>query len=320
MKVNLLYDAIGELNDEIIQDAEAAQPVSAKIRWRGLAAAVLAVVLLAIPVRAEVINGYVSNLLAPLFGNAQTDIVDRIGKPIGAASTADGYTLTADAVIGDRYNVAIVYTLSRDDGQPIPEGTYFAQWNTDIIWGGSGAGVLSTVKNEDDPSKLHFVESWSRESPLIGRYVSASFGNLVIHKENGEDTPVAQGPWELNYTLRYEDTSVSIPVKGLKVTDADGDHYRMDEVIVSPVGLRINGVILEPQWRGEPPFQDFTVAIQMKDGLILLLEDHSSGGHYAEGDKTADFRFNAMFEIPIELKNIEALLICGVECPINMTE
>ncbi len=320
MNTNLLYDAIGELNDEIIQDAETAHAGSVKIRWKGLVAAVLAVALLAVPIRAEVVNGYVSNLLAPLFGNAQTEIVDKIGKPIGASATADGYTLTADAVIGDQYNVTIVYTLSRDDGQPIPEGTHFAQWNTDIIWGASGGGSLSTVKNEDDPSKLHFVESWSRGSPLIGRYVSASFGELEIYSEYGEDTPIAAGPWELNYTLRYEDTSVSIPIKNLKVTDADGDTYRIDEAIISPVGLRLNGVVLDPQWQGEPPFDNFTVAINTNDGSVVLLEDHSSGGGYAEGDKTADFRFNAMFETPMELKNIEALIICGVEYPLTITE
>ncbi len=318
MNANLLYNAIGELNDEIIQDAEVAQPVRVKIRWRGLVAAVLAIALLAIPVRAEVINGYVSNLLAPLFGNAKTDIVDKIGKPIGASATADGYTLTADAVIGDQYNVAIVYTLSRNDGQPIPEGTHFAQWDTDIIWGASGAGSLKAVKNEEDPSKLHFVESWSRESRLIGRYVSAYFSQLQIYNENGEDTPIAEGPWELNYTLRYEDTSVSIPIKDLKVTDADGDSYRIDEAIISPVGLRINGTILDPSWRGEPPFKNFTVAIKTTEGAVILLEDHSSGGGYAEGDKTADFRFNAMFEIPMELKDIEALVICGVEYPLTV--
>ncbi len=320
MNAILLYDAIGELNDEIIQDAEAAQPVSVKIRWRGLAAAVLAVALLAVPVRAEVVNGYVSNLLAPLFGNAQTEIVNKIGKPIGASVTADGYTLTADAVIGDQYNVAIVYTLSRDDGQPIPDGTHFAQWKNGIIWGGSGGGSLSTVKNEDDPSKLHFVESWSRESPLIGRYVSASFGKLEIHSETGEDIPIAAGPWELNYTLRYEDTSVSIPIKNLKVTDADGDTYRIDEAIISPVGLRINGVIFDPQWREEPPFVNFTAAIKTKDGAVMLLEENSSGGGYTQGDKTADFRFGAMFEIPIELEDIEALILCGTEYPLTISK
>ena len=268
--MNKLYDAITEIHDEYILDAENASKKRQSFRWKPLVAAVLVIVLLAIPVSAEVVNGYVSNLLAPLFGGAQTEIVDKIGKPIGATVTADGYTLTADAVIGDQYNVAIVYTLSRDDGQPIPEGTHFAEWDTDIIWGASGGGSLTQVKNEEDPSKLHFIESWSRESPLIGRYVSAHFSNLEIYNENGEDIPITDGPWELKYTLRYEDTSVNIPVNALKVTDTNGKNYQINKISISNVGLRLEGVIFDPQWRGEPPFGAFEVCVRTKDGIKIF--------------------------------------------------
>ena len=318
--MNKLYDAITEIHDEYILDAENASKKRQSFRWKPLVAAVLVIVLLAIPVSAEVVNGYVSNLLAPLFGGAQTEIVDKIGKPIGATVTADGYTLTADAVIGDQYNVAIVYTLSRDDGQPIPEGTHFAEWDTDIIWGASGGGSLTQVKNEEDPSKLHFIESWSRESPLIGRYVSAYFSELEIYNENGEDIPIADGPWELKYTLRYEDTSVNIPVNALKVTDTNGKNYQINKISISNVGLRLEGVIFDPQWRGEPPFGAFEVCVRTKDGTDTLLEDTNAGGGYSVGDKTAKFHFNAMFEIPFELKKIDALIICGTEYSVSITE
>ena len=318
--MNKLYDAITEIHDEYILDAENASKKRQSFRWKPLVAAVLVIVLLAIPVSAEVVNGYVSNLLAPLFGGAQTEIVDKIGKPIGATVTADGYTLTADAVIGDQYNVAIVYTLSRDDGQPIPEGTHFAEWDTDIIWGASGGGSLTQVKNEEDPSKLHFIESWSRESPLIGRYVSAYFSELEIYNENGEDIPIADGPWELKYTLRYEDTSVNIPVNALKVTDTNGKNYQINKILISNVGLRLEGVIFDPQWRGEPPFGAFEVCVRTKDGTDTLLEDTNAGGGYSVGDKTAKFHFNAMFEIPFELKEIDALIICGSEYSVSIAE
>ena len=318
--MNKLYDAITEIHDEYILDAENASKKRQSFRWKPLVAAVLVIVLLAIPVSAEVVNGYVSNLLAPLFGGAQTEIVDKIGKPIGATVTADGYTLTADAVIGDQYNVAIVYTLSRDDGQPIPEGTHFAEWDTDIIWGASGGGSLTQVKNEEDPSKLHFIESWSRESPLVGRYVSAYFSELEIYNENGEDIPIADGPWELKYTLRYEDTSVNIPVNALKVTDTNGKNYQINKISISNVGLRLEGVIFDPQWRGEPPFGAFEVCVRTKDGTDTLLEDTNAGGGYSVGDKTAKFHFNAMFEIPFELKEIDALIICGTEHSVSISE
>ncbi len=318
--MNILYDAITEIQDEYILDAEGAAGKPRGFRWKPLAAAVLAVILLAIPVRAEVRNGYVSNLLAPLFGSGQTEIVDKIGKPIGVSATANGYTLTADAVIGDAYNVAIVYTLSREDGQPIPEGAHFAQWGTDVLWGASGAGSLTKVKNEEDPSKLYFIEVWSRKSPLIGRYITARFGSLEIRNESGEDTLIAQGPWELNYTVCYEDTSVRLPLHKLEVTDGDGDRYQMEEAILSPVGLRLNGRILDPQWREEPPFKNFKVEIRMQDGSVIRLEDHSSGGGYAEGARSADYYFNAMFEIPLALENIEALIICDVEYPFTVAQ
>jgi len=318
--MNKLYDAITEIHDEYIIDAESATKTHRSLRWKPLVVAVLAVVLLAIPVSAEVVNGYVSNLLAPLFGGAQTEIVDKIGKPIGATATADGYTLTADAVIGDQYNVAIVYTLSRDDGQPIPEGTHFAEWETDIILGASGGGSLIQVKNEEEPSKLHFIESWSRETPLIGRFVSAYFGNLEIYNENGQDTPIADGPWELKYTLRYEDTSVNVPVTALKVTDVSGEKYQIDKISISPVGLRLDGVIFDPQWREAPPFRDFEVSVRTKDGTVTLLEDANGGGGYSIGDKTAKFHFNAMFEIPSELEKMDALIICGTEYSISISK
>ena len=134
-------------------------------------------------------------------------------------------------------------------GSPFQRVHIFAEWDTDIIWGASGSGSLTQVKNEEDPSKLHFIESWSRESPLIGRYVSAYFSNLEIYNENGDDTPIADGPWELKYTLRYEDTSVNVPVNALKVTDASGENYQINKISISNVGLRLDGVVFEPQWR-----------------------------------------------------------------------
>ena len=316
--MNKLYDAITDIHDKYIIDAENAAKKPNVIRWKPIAAAVLAAVLLTIPVSAELINGYVRNLLAPLFGNAQTEVVDKIGKPIGASSTADGYTLTADAVIGDQYNVAIVYTLSRDDGLPIPEGTCFDQLNTDIISGASGGGSLTFVKDKANPEKMHIIENWSRKSPVIGRYVTAYFSKLAIHNKNGEDIPIAEGPWEVSYTLRYEDTSIDIPVDNLHVMDSSGDNYQIYGILISNVGLHLDGVLLNPEWVQEPPFKDFEVSLKMKDETIIPLKDHNSGGNYAEKDKTADYYFNAFFEIPIDLNEVESLIICDNEYPLQL--
>ena len=321
MKSETILNAMGKISDALIEDAKLERKIKPTVSRRGwMAIAACFILLLGTAITVDATSGAVSNLLAPLFGMAQTEIVNDIGVPIGACVSADGYTLTVDAVIGDRYNVAIVYTLSNDDGQPIPEGTHFNVWETDIIWGTSGSGSLIAVKSIDDPSKLHFVESWNRKYPLIGRYVSASFGELEISIANGEDTILADGPWELDYTLCYKDTSVSVPVSALKVTDSGGEDYQINEILISPVGLRMDGIMFDPQWREAPPFGNFEISVRMNDGTVTQLEDCNAGGGYSTGDKTAKFHFNAMFEIPLELEEIDALIICGTEHAVKIAE
>ncbi len=49
---------------------------------------------------------------------AVTQVVDKIGRPVGASDTDNGITITADAIIGEKDGVAVIYTISRDDGSP----------------------------------------------------------------------------------------------------------------------------------------------------------------------------------------------------------
>ena len=106
----------------------------------------------------------------------------------------------------------------------------------------------------------------------------------------------------------------------MKVTDASGENYQINKISISNVGLRLDGVIFDPQWREEPPFGDFDVSVRTKDGTVTLLNDTNGGGGYSAGDKTAKFHFNAMFEIPFELNEIDALIICGTEHSVSITE
>ena len=63
--------------------------------------------------------------LAAVFGAgpAQTELIDRIGRPIGASCTSSGITITADAIIGMRHAYAVVYTIEKDDGTAFDELT-----------------------------------------------------------------------------------------------------------------------------------------------------------------------------------------------------
>ena len=315
MSKDLIIDSLGRIDDEIISKVNQARtirkPKPQIRRWAAMAACFALIISMALT--AEATNGTVSNLLAPLFGGAQTEIVDKIGVPIGASASVNGYTLTMDAIIGDRYSVMVAYTLSRDDGQAIPENIDFSSK------GFSGSGYSTKILiDEDDPSIAHFHLRWHRNEPIIGRIVTATFTDLVI--DNGEDDIViAEGTWQIKYTLRYPDSTEELPVKAFEVVDDGGNKYKVKEIMLSPLGIHLDMVFYEPEYEGGI-FKDFSVSMIMTDGTELPLPDGGGGGHWTEGDKKADVDYYAEFDIPIPREDIKAIVICGTTYELNSTE
>ena len=315
MSKDQILDSLGRIDDEVIQnvnEARTAQKPKLKVRrWAAMAACFALVLSMALT--AEATNGTVSNLLAPLFGGAQTEIVDKIGVPIGASASVNGYTLTMDAIIGDRYSVMVAYTLSRDDGQAIPENIDFSSK------GFSGSGYSTKILiDEDDPSIAHFHLRWHRNEPIIGRIVTATFTDLVI--DNGEDDEVvAEGTWQIKYTLRYPDSTEELPVKPFEVVDDGGHKYKVKVILLSPLGIHLDMVFYEPESEGGI-YKDFKMSLIMIDGTELPLPDGGGGGHWTEGDKKADVDYYAEFDVPIPREDIKAIVICGTIYELNNTD
>ena len=317
--MNKLYDAITEIQDEYILDAETASMKQHYFRWKPVVAAFLVVILLALPVSAELVNGYVSNLLAPLYGGAQTEIVDKIGVPIGAEAIVGDYKVTADAVIGDKYNFAIVYSLSRLDGQPLEEGLYFESYSNSFR-SDSGAGVLRHTLSEDGLS-LKIVDEWTSRLMFLDRNVKVQFSNLVKYRGEGQNNEIVlKGNWNLEFVIRYEDATQEILIEPFTVKDASGDQYEIRKIEISPVGIHFD--MTAPNNYNEeevvpPPYQDFTLAIELSDGTIIRIEDQSMGSHGDLNSNTLEADYGALFELPIALEDIAALIICDVTLPIN---
>lgn len=313
MNKNQVIDSLGRIDEDVIQKVNAARSRQRRKpnirRWISLAACF--VLILSAALTAEATNGAVSNLLAPLFGGAQTEIVDEIGVPIGASTSVNGYTLTADAIIGDRYSVMIAYTLTRDDGQPIPENIYFQESE---IW--ASGYRTKIVIDEDDPSIAHFHERKHWNTPLLGRIFTNSFSNLIIDNGDEEDIIVAEGIWELTFAMRYPDKTEELPVKNFDVTDAGGKKYKVNNIMLSPVGIHLDLIFYEPDYTGGI-FKDFSMSLIMTDGTELLLPDGGGGGSWTEGDKKADISYYAEFDIPIPREDIQAIVICGTVYELN---
>ena len=312
MRKDQILDSLGRIDDEVIQNVNEARvarkPKLQVRRWAAFAACFALIISMALT--AEATNGTVSNLLAPLFGGAQTEIVDKIGVPIGASASVNGYTLTMDAIIGDRYSVMVAYTLSRDDGQPIPENIDFRSR------GFSGSGYSTKIIiNEDDPSNAQFHLRWRRNDPIIGRIVTATFTDLII--DDGENDVIhAEGTWEIKYTLRYPDSTEELPLKPFEVVDDGGRRFKVEGIMLSPLGIHLDLIFFAPDYEGGV-FKDFTMSLVMTDGTEMLLNDGGGGGSWKEGDKKADVDYYAEFDVPIPRDDIKEIIICGVTYELN---
>jgi len=314
----ILQEAFGEIRDSFIEEAEQLLGRKRSPFYRKMAAACIALLLLALPVSAEMKNGYISNLLAPLYGGAQTKIVDSIGVPIGASVTVGDYTLTADAVIGDRYNLTIVYSLTHVDGKPLSEWTRFDDWESHGVRRNSG--YLSHKLSEDGKT-MHLMErlTGNQRLFLFKRDFQVDFTDLIIwDPEQAVGHPLQEGHWQLRFTIRYEDTTETVWRGKKAVTDQNGGIFTIRKIELSPVGMHMDfdypACYFDDLTKGHEALQ---VRLQLKDGTVIAIEDFGMGGGGKSDGETWDFNCRTMFETPIPTENIRSVVICGTEFPIE---
>lgn len=301
-----------------------ARPRRRKRLGRTLLVLAAAVALLTLTVSAEVTAGTVSNLLAPLYGGAQTELVDSIGYPVDASTTVNGYTLTAEAVIGDRYNVAMVYTLTREDGEPIPQGAHFVD-SENSLQRGSGGGYLEYVRESLPDNQMQLVEVWTGSGTLpFLRNAQVVFRDLTLYQEGQEPILLAEGEWELRFTARYRDTTISVPVDDLTVTGTEGKSYQLRSIQLSPLGVHMDLIapndipkLEQPPEQALELLSDFTLSLQLSDGTVLPVTNVNRGGGGSMDAETIKAHFGALFDQPVPLEDISALVICGTQVPVD---
>lgn len=309
-----LHTALGNIRDSFLEEAESLLERRQRMPLYRLAAACLALLLIAMPVGAEAKNGYISNLLAPLYGGAQTEIVDNIGVPIGASVTVGDYTLTADAVIGDRYNLAIVYSLTHVDGAELSEWLRFDGWEST---GARGNGGYLNHQLSEDGKTMYLTEQWTGNQRLFlfKRDFQVEFTNLVIFgRGEAENIPVQEGLWQLRFPIRYEDTMKTVWRGKRQVTGSMGSIFTIRRVEVSPLGLHIKldapSGYIDRLYQGQ---QEFSIRLLLQDGTLRKVEDFGGGGHGKSDAETLEYTIRVMFDTPVPKGDLKSLVICGTE-------
>lgn len=193
-----------------------------------------------------------SDMLSDIFDGpaSQTEIIDRIGRPVGASCSNNGVTVTADAIMGDKDMVTIAYTLTFDDpaalkklSEPGENGTIAGSVDGNVYVDGEhgGQGQSWLIDKNPNDSSIQYFAQFSVESPgLMGRTVRTHINSLVVPragKELPEYKKILTGPWDLKFQLNYEDTSVTIPAP--KSVNFNGTKATIQEATLSCVGVSV---------------------------------------------------------------------------------
>lgn len=270
---------------------------------------------------------------------AETEIIDKIGRPIGASASDNGVTVTADAIIGDKYHCAVVYTIARDDGQPFDvdlDSLGTSQYlplgfeNCSTYWGRMGGSHGTSYFYDADPADnaIQYVELWETDSEIPHGTAKASFENLVIWRAEERQYTVAEGKWELSFAMDFEDASVSLPAGQ---TIALGDMRAViDEITLSPVALRVDYTVdSEVQWEDAPSgrmseynseqsrnyLENLEITVNMKDGSALDMTN--AGGSIRPGGGVTVCQKGDVFERIISLEEVSSVTVAGVEIPLS---
>lgn len=269
-------------------------------------------------------------------GAAETEIIDQIGRPIGASDTDHGLTITADAIIGDQYSVCVVYTLTREDGQifdlegdgeHLPLGFKNASLFTGVMGGSHGGSYFMDPVPGDN--SIQYVEQSTSDMPVIGKTATAEFNDLRMYAEDGTVVPLVEGHWELKFDLNYEDTSVILNGEG-QTFERNGLEYTVNEIQISPVSYTVNYTInAEPQWShaesGKMSLKDETTTANFLAGFELLLvktdgsvcDLGNTGGSMSVGDGVTVCARSGMFDQIQPLDEIASIRIAGLDFPLR---
>lgn len=273
-----------------------------------------------------------------IFGGevAQTEVIDKIGRPIGASDTDNGVTVSADAIIGDEYNAAIVFTIRRDDGtRLLPEEVN----EKNLLMGGFGGVDLNVrggshgsswlVDEDPDDDFVQMVQTISSDVPLAHCTATADFTDLCGWDDESEAAvTLIEGHWKFRFDVDYEDSSVTLG--GGETFEQDGLTFTIDEVRVSPVAVRVAYTVdSEVQWSDAPSgrvseedretqlryFENVEILLTCADGTVVSAPD--GGSIKPDNGQTHCVKGGVLDEI-IPLEELESISVGGIVYPISV--
>lgn len=312
---------------------------------RTVTVGVAAALLMTMGVGAAVTLTPAGEVFASVFGGApaQTEILDRMGVPIGASDTADGVTITADAIIGDTYSYAVVYSIARDDGRPLAEDLTplggvegplpltFDQSDTFVGMLGGSHGTAYFYDADPADNAIQYVEMMTADTPIEPGTATATFQNLYLRGKDIQDrTLLAEGKWKIRFQFDFPDSGVSLDAG--QTFQLSGMEATLDGVTLSPLSIQVDYTVWEELvWdhqdqadgqMGEHDreqsyrfFESLPVTVNFTDGTALDLTGNG-GGIRPEDGKTVCQK-GRVFEEILDLSTVESVTVGDITLPVE---
>ena len=227
-------------------------------RWARVAAGLAIALVLGGGTTVAVAAGVLPNpadVLSDVFGGApaQTELLNEVGRPIGASASSNGVTVRAEAVVGDRSNFTVVYDVEFDDPSvlegidPGEDGTLplvaDATLYVDGVNGGGGASWFYDADPGDDTIQYAETMGFStwNGAGIIGRTMRFWMNEIRAYDAEGRHTTLVTGNWSLKFEMNYVDTTVDLPAG--QETTWQGADVTVDAVAVSSVGVTVDYTI-----------------------------------------------------------------------------
>lgn len=282
-----------------------------------------------------------ADVLSDVFGGApaQTELLNEVGRPIGASATSNGVTVTAEAVAGDRFNYAVAYSIEFEDSAAL-EGIEFHEGGTLTYVGDaflrvdgamSGGGLARLYDADPGDNTLQLVQvmgvqTWN-DAGIVGRTARFSMSKLEIFTDEGEFKTLAAGDWNLKFEMNYVDTTVDLPAS--QTTTWQGSDVTIDAVTVSSVGVTVDYTI-ERQIGDLGPSGRLSDEAQAKQDAVLGLPvtvtfadgttfDATNANTHAEeqNDGTSAVTKTVTYDRIIAADDILSVIVGDVEIPVS---
>ena len=282
-----------------------------------------------------------ADVLSDVFGGApaQTELLNEVGRPIGASATSNGVTVTAEAVVGDRSNFTVVYDVEFDDPsalegiEPGEDGTLpLVAEATRYVDGVNGGGGGSWFFDADPgDGTIQYAETmgfttWNGAG-IIGRTMRFWMSEIRAYDAEGGYTTLVTGNWSLKFEMNYVDTTVDLPAG--QETTWQGADITIDAVTVSSVGVTVDYTI-ERQIGDLGPSGRLSDEAQAKQDAVLGLPvtvtfadgttfDATNANTHAEeqNDGTSAVTKTVTYDRIIAAGDIVSVIVGDVEIPVS---